>query len=183
MGTNYKIERLYNDLNTKSIDLADALDLSTLSSFQKQYQLSQLKQIVREIRALQTSSNYDGTKLLRLPNGSSAPANAAIYGAMMFVQEIENELNKDKSIRTVPTTSIPNRPPSKQDSRDIGDELLGYGAGLVGAALFVMAVISFFNGSTGVIDATLGVVLGIILLGVAGFCLMVCYGIFNDKNR
>lgn len=185
MGTNYKIERLYNDLNAKSLELADALDLNTLSNYQKQNQLSQLRQIVSEIRTLQTSSTYDGTKLLRLPNGSSAPANAAIYGAMMFVQEIEKELKSIPNVRPTQNASPTNQQPKTKNrtnnSGDWVDQLIGLGLGLFGLWLFVMAIMSFVNGSTGVIDATLGVVLGIILLGVACACWLYSYAMFNNK--
>lgn len=181
MGTNYKIERLYNDLNSKSLELADALDLNNLSSFQKQSRLSELKRIVSEIRALQTLSSYDGTKLLRLPNGTSAPANAAIYGAMMFVQEIEKELSTITKVRSTPKTSTPNLPPHKQVTRSATDELIGIGLGLFAAATFVVAVISFVNGSTGVIDATVGLVLGLILLCLAVSSAFYSYAFFKNN--
>lgn len=182
MSTNYRIERLYNDLNSKSLELADALDLNTLSSFQKQYQLSQLKQLVNQIQAIQKQSSYDGSKLLRLPDGSSAPANAAIYGAMMFVQEIEREIGTSTATRNeVPRTSTPKLPPRKKVTRNVTDELIGIGLGLFAMGMFVIAVISFFNSSTGVIDGTVGLVIGLILLCIAVCSAFYSYAFFKNK--
>lgn len=196
MYTNQKIESLWNEFRDKSWVLAELLDSGSVSLNALESKLDNLKSVVNDIRTLQRKDDYDGTRLVRLPDGSRASADIAIYGGLMFFKELEatvlakstKHIQRPKYSPPTPQTAppTPNIPlPDKKIDKVYTrspefEELMGIVFAILVFVFFVLAVLVAVNTTLDKINEIVGIVLGIFLLSLSFASGVATYKTFKE---
>lgn len=178
MDTNRQIERLWMELNDKCKAIADLLDTNSTSNTIS-YRLVEVRDLTNRIKSLQLRTDYDGHNLLVLPDGTKAFADVAIYGGMMFVRELERDVQMIGNSKSDPLKNA-NYTFTTNQSRD--NVTGGIALCAVSVFFFVLFIISFVNTTSGKIDGTLGVILCVITLGITGAAAFFSYISFSERN-
>ncbi|WP_316814050.1 hypothetical protein [Pedobacter heparinus] len=175
MSVNQEVSKLWHQLSADSYQLASLEELQ-LNNTQKSALVNKITQTARQIRHLQTQPSYDGTRLLKLPNGNHVAANIAISGAMNFLIEVGLEIDFKSKENTVPKrTTVRNK------STDISSILGGVVVVALSLWAFIYSFIAFINSSIGKIDVATGVTIGVILLAVSLAGFFFTYILFTNK--
>jgi hypothetical protein len=173
------INKHWSELNNKVYALCDKLDNNSgRVGSEEQALVGEIGNLTRTILQLKDSQYFNSVQYLKTFDGTNVYAESAITAGILMLKDLENttgcdfQINPVRKINAVKATAVAST--LKSSTRGRIKRPLDFGCILrimasIGFALyfFYLALLGFINGFSGLIDLTLGLILGVICLGVS----------------